>query len=957
MKKLLVITAMLASIGAAQQTFLNPLSPPLISLPPIGSLKHGLTPPTPCAAGQVFVDPSVPTFYTCGPDLTFVAVGTGGSSGTVTSITLAGTTNQISVTGTCTVTSTGTCTFSLPSGLVLPGTINGLTITTTTGTFTLASAKVLTVSNSLTLAGTDGVTITFPASAAVTAGNCAQWTKTGTVLGLVDSGSTCGGGGGSGNAATAVTTTCSASTATFTATSNTTTQFNCTLVSTNVTSSTLAGLTTGQTFSITVTEPVAGGITFAAPTGLTGWGGIITTTNQVCTQPFVADSSTTGHTTGTMLCPSANSLTLAPGAGGTTATFFSGPDTVAGISVTQTFTNKTLTAPVMTAPVLGTPASGVGTNLTGTAAGLTSGITNALKSATTTVDVSAATAPSMGQVLTATDSTHATWQAGGSPDPTAYIFTAVQPSVLYLGLAQPVADGVVLSGGLLDSSGHGLTATLTGGSPTMNRQTVNRVPAIALDGSSWFTIPNGLSQDNHNSTICATTEVQSGVGTGVIAHLGADGASGEPLYVQDLGLANYGGVVYAHPSGVTLTGVGLHKTGPETICVRDGPSSVTTNTSNGVITGSALSAQANTGGIVGSYTRAGSLLLNGNIYMIVVFPVLLTDAQIAQVFDYASENFKSAKWQQKEIQAIDVGDSITQGVNATLQLGRANQAFAIQNNGNYVIDEREMGLSGQSLQTVAGASVSAVCSQIDAGYASNMIVVAYGYNDLFVSGRTAAQLEADATTYITALKACSPAPTTILLATVTPGASNAPAEAQRQIFNSRMRSVTNFAGSTGIVDIGSDAVMDTYPANSTFYVVPHPNNLGYQRLAPIFSNAELRYSYLGALPTVRSSLGTIQNNKSCSSSAAPAVCESAASGAVVVAAAGTTVTVNTTAVGAGSHIFVFFDASLGTLLGVTCNTTIPALYGVTSRTAGVSFTVTSSAPITNPACFNYVITD
>jgi len=55
------------------------------------------------------------------------------------------------------------------------------------------------------------------------------------------------------------------------------------------------------------------------------------------------------------------------------------------------------------------------TNVTGTATGLTSGITNALKSATTTVDVSAATAPSSGQVLTATSSTAAIWQtpAGG----------------------------------------------------------------------------------------------------------------------------------------------------------------------------------------------------------------------------------------------------------------------------------------------------------------------------------------------------------------------------------------------------------------------------------------------------------------------------------------------------------------------------------------------------------------
>lgn len=50
------------------------------------------------------------------------------------------------------------------------------------------------------------------------------------------------------------------------------------------------------------------------------------------------------------------------------------------------------------------------TNVTGTATGLTSGITNALKSATTTVDVSAATAPSSGQALVATSSTAATWQ-------------------------------------------------------------------------------------------------------------------------------------------------------------------------------------------------------------------------------------------------------------------------------------------------------------------------------------------------------------------------------------------------------------------------------------------------------------------------------------------------------------------------------------------------------------------
>jgi hypothetical protein len=68
------------------------------------------------------------------------------------------------------------------------------------------------------------------------------------------------------------------------------------------------------------------------------------------------------------------------------------------------------TSPTLVTPALGTPASGVATNLTGTATGLTSGITNALKSATTTVDVSAATAPTSGQVLTATGASTATWQ-------------------------------------------------------------------------------------------------------------------------------------------------------------------------------------------------------------------------------------------------------------------------------------------------------------------------------------------------------------------------------------------------------------------------------------------------------------------------------------------------------------------------------------------------------------------
>jgi hypothetical protein len=78
------------------------------------------------------------------------------------------------------------------------------------------------------------------------------------------------------------------------------------------------------------------------------------------------------------------------------------------------------TSPTLTTPSLGTPSALVGTNITGTAAGLTAGITNALKSATTTVSVAAATAPTSGQVLMATSSIAATWQTvTGTGDVTA----------------------------------------------------------------------------------------------------------------------------------------------------------------------------------------------------------------------------------------------------------------------------------------------------------------------------------------------------------------------------------------------------------------------------------------------------------------------------------------------------------------------------------------------------------
>lgn len=100
---------------------------------------------------------------------------------------------------------------------------------------------------------------------------------------------------------------------------------------------------------------------------------------------------------------------------------------------------------------------------------------------------------------------------------------------------------------------------------------------------------------------------------------------------------------------------------------------------------------------------------------------------------------------------------------------------------------------------------------------------------------------------------------------------------------------------------------------------------------------------------------TQNTNTNCSSSASPAVCAAAPSGSVAVAAASTTLTVNTTVVTANSQILLTFDSSLGTRLGVTCNTTITQPT-VSTRTAATSFVITmSAAPVTNPACISYTI--
>ena len=101
--------------------------------------------------------------------------------------------------------------------------------------------------------------------------------------------------------------------------------------------------------------------------------------------------------------------------------------TIVGDNIAQTLTNKTLTAPIIstisntgTLTLPTTTTTLIGTNTTNTLTNktitdTTNNVTaSGLRTATTTVAISTATAPTSGQILTATSSTAATWQ---NPNP------------------------------------------------------------------------------------------------------------------------------------------------------------------------------------------------------------------------------------------------------------------------------------------------------------------------------------------------------------------------------------------------------------------------------------------------------------------------------------------------------------------------------------------------------------
>jgi hypothetical protein len=237
--------------------------------------------------------------------------------------------------------------------------------------------------------------------------------------------------------------------------------------------------------------------------------------------------------------------------GGTANEFYH--STLAEYTGTGTGIYVRATSPTLVTPVLGTPTSGnfsTGTFTWPTFNQDTTGKsakTDALNSATTVVNVSSATAPSTGQVLTATGSTAATWQTpatgtvtsvaasvpsifsiSGSP-----ITTSGTLAMTYSGTALPIANGGTNQTAFTAKSGNVAGLAFFDGTKLANDATVTDV--------GYDTTLNTLQAKNlavNNGLVCNNMTV----GTSFTIPSGYGASSVGPVTIAS-------GVVVTVPSG------------------------------------------------------------------------------------------------------------------------------------------------------------------------------------------------------------------------------------------------------------------------------------------------------------------------------------------------------------------------------------------------------------------------
>lgn len=373
----------------------------------------------------------------------------------------------------------------------------------------------------------------------------------------------------------------------------------------------VGGSGTGGNVTIgTVLQPIANFTVYANNTNITGvtatQANALTTATGIVTvsgaaapsigQALIATSPTTASWQN--VASGSGTVTSVALSGGSTGLSISGsPITTSGtftisgtLSVlnggtgvtTATGTGSVVRAnsPTLTAPDLGTPSALIGTNITGTAAGLTAGnvttnanltgvvtsvgnatsiangaISNAmlansavanlsgtntgdqttvsgnsgtttaalgLKTATTTVSISGATAPTNGQALIATSSTTATWQTLGGGSGTVTSVAMTVPSFLSISGSPITTSGTLalsLSGTALPISSGGTNSTTALNNNRIMQSSSGTISEAAAITASRLLISDANGIPTHSGTTSTEAGYLSGVTSAIQTQL------------------------------------------------------------------------------------------------------------------------------------------------------------------------------------------------------------------------------------------------------------------------------------------------------------------------------------------------------------------------------------------------------------------------------------------------------
>ncbi len=228
---------------------------------------------------------------------------------------------------------------------------------------------------------------------------------------------------------------------------------------------------------------------------------------------------------------------------------------VVGTTATQTLTNKTLTSPVINTPTgivkadvgLGnvdntsdaSKNSATATLTNKTITDSTNNVTaNSLRSATTSVDVATATAPSNGQVLTATSGTAATWQtpSGGAPDATTTSKGLVQLSGDLSGTA---ASPQIAAGVIVDVDVNASAAIAQSKIANLTTDLAAKVPLSTIDAAGDLLVGTGDNTVGRLPMGSALQVLRVNTGATALEYAAASG-SGTPEIEDWTDLGNLG---------------------------------------------------------------------------------------------------------------------------------------------------------------------------------------------------------------------------------------------------------------------------------------------------------------------------------------------------------------------------------------------------------------------------------